>query len=247
MFNQELEGTFTMFGLSHMIAVLVVFLAVIVVYLNKDKLKDEKYYNFTRYALIIITIGQELSLNVYRIIMGEWEIATSLPLQLCGMAMIITSYILWTESKKVFVSTFFILMIGATLAILTPAVENNLGFPHYRFFQFFLGHGMLLINFTFMLFVMDFYKEVRYKHLAYNLLTVIILATFTFIVNVITGGNYMYTMGKPGEGTAFDLFGEHPWYLLNIFLFGIPIFFHLFYIPFFVRNVRIKKKSLRTS
>jgi hypothetical integral membrane protein (TIGR02206 family) len=178
--------------------------------------------------------------------MGEWTLAESLPLHLCGLAMIITSYILFKESKKVFVNTFFILMIGATMAVLTPAVENDLGFPHYRYFQFFFGHGMIMINFTFMLFVMDFYKEIKYKHLLNNFFTVIIFAVFNLVVNLLTGGNYMYLMGKPGEGTAFDLFGEHPWYVINILIFGIPIFFHLFYVPFFVRNILNKKIELRT-
>ena len=247
MFNQDLEGTFTIFGLSHLLAIIVVFFSVFLVIYYKDTLKQKKYYNRFRYLFVIITVGQELSLNIYRIIMGEWMISTSLPLQLCGMAMLITSYILIKESKKVFLWTFFIMMIGATMAVLTPAVENNLGFPHYRYWQFFLGHGMILVNFAFMLFVMEYYKDVKYTHLAYNLVTVLALALFTYIVNVITGGNYMYTMGKPGEGTAFDLFGDHPWYIINIIFIGIPIFFHLFYIPFFIRNVRNNKRLLRTN
>lgn len=246
MFNQDLQGTFTTFGISHFLAIAVVFLGVFLVYYFRENLKEKKYYNFFRYLFIVITLGQELSLNIYRIIVGEWEISTSLPLQLCGLAMIITSFVLWKESKKVFVSTFFILMIGATMAVLTPAVHENLGFPHYRYFQFFLGHGMILVNFTFALFVMDYYKEIKYKHLAYNFITIIIFAIFNLVVNLITGGNYMYLMGKPGEGTAFDLFGEHPWYLINIFFFGVPIFFHLFYLPFFIRNVR-NQKELRTN
>jgi len=246
MFNQNLEGTFKMYSTSHLIAVLVVFIAVFLVFHFRDTLRTEKFYKKFRYILIGVTIGQELSLNIYRVIMGEWTLDNSLPFHLCGLAMIITSFILLTESKKIFTSTFFILMIGATLAILTPAVEKELGFPHYRFLQFFLGHGMIMVNFTFMLFVMEFHKEVKYIHLLHNFGTVIVLAAFNLIVNVITGGNYMYLMGKPGEGTAFDLFGEHPWYLLNIFIFGIPLFFHLFYLPFFIRNKR-NKKILRTS
>lgn len=247
MFNQDLAGTFESFTIQHLIAVLIVFTAVGLVIGFRDKLKEKKYYNFFRYAFVIITIGQEVSLSFFRISMGEWMLSTSLPLHLCGLAMIFTSIILITENKKVFTSTFFIMMIGATLAILTPAVEDGYGFPHYRFIQFFLGHGMILVNFSFALFVMDYYKEIRYKHLLHNLFTVLVVATFDLIVNVLTGGNYLYLMAKPGPNTAFDLFGDHPWYLINIFLFGIPVFFHIFYLPFLIRNLINNKKQLRTS
>lgn len=247
MFNPDLAETFSNFTLAHLFVVLIVFLVVVLVYSYREKLKIKKNYNFFRYLLVIITIGQELSLNIYRVAMGEWMLETSLPFHLCGIAMIITSFILLTESKKVFVSTFFILMIGAMMAILTPAVEGGFGFPHYRFIQFFVGHGMILVNFTFMLFVMEFYKDIKYKHLLYNLVTVVVLGIFNYIVNLLTGGNYMYLMGKPGPDTAFDLFGEYPWYLLNIFLFGIPVLFHIFYIPFLIRNTVNHKRELSVS
>ncbi len=247
MFNPDLENTFVMYSVSHLVTIFLAFFAVFLIIYFKEALKETKRFNFFRYLFVFLTIGQELSLNIYRVIVGEWTIAESLPFHLCGLAMIITSYVLITQNRKAFTNTFFILMIGAALAILTPAVENNLGFPHYRFFQFFFGHGMILVNFTFALFVMDFYKEIKYRHLLNNVYTVVILASFNLLVNLITGGNYMYLMGKPGEGTAFDLFGEHPWYLINIFIFGIPIFFHILYIPFFIRNIYNKKRELQTT
>jgi hypothetical integral membrane protein (TIGR02206 family) len=238
MFDTDLENQFQIFSASHFVTILIVFFFVFLVYQYREKLKEKKYYNFFRYLFVVITIGQELSLNIYRMINGEWVIATSLPLQLCGLAMIITSLILITQSETLFQRTFFVMMIGAFMAIATPAIENDFGFPHYRFIQFFVGHGMILINFTFMLFVMDYHANIQYKHVLYNIVTLLGLAAFNYIVNILTGGNYMYLMGKPGENTAFDLFGEHPWYILNIIVFGIPIFFHIFYTPFLIRNVR---------
>ena len=243
MFNTNLAEQFQVFGMTHFITILIVLFFVVLVYLFREKLKERKYFNFFRYLFVVITIGQELSLNIYRMIMGEWMISTSLPLQLCGLAMIITSIILITQSEKMFQNTFFVMMIGAFLAVATPAIENNFGFPHYRFIQFFVGHGMILVNFTFMLFVMEFQVNIKYRHVLNNIITLLGLAVFNLLVNVITGGNYMYLMGKPGENTAFDLFGEHPWYILNILLFGIPVFFHIFYLPFLVRNFRRKRQA----
>ena len=130
------------------------------------------------------------------------------------------------------------------MALITPSIEFGFNFPHYRYFQFFTSHGLIVINFTFILFVMNFQENIRYKHLLNNFFVLAGIALVLLPINLLVDGNYMYLLGKPGNGTAFDLFGEWPWYLVNIFFFGIPIFFHLFYIPFFVRDYRRKYRAL---
>jgi len=141
------------------------------------------------------------------------------------------------------------MMIGATLALLTPSIEGGFGFPHYRYFQFFTSHGLIMINFTFILFVMDYQKEMKYKYLLYNFVALAAFAAIDLVVNLLVDGNYMYLMEKPGPNTAFDLFGDHPWYLINIFIFGIPVFFHLYYLPFFIKYLVLKhrKNKLQTA
>ena len=244
MFNPDLAGTFKVFSLQHLIASSIVFLIVALVIINKEKLRDERYFNKFRIGFAVITLGQEVVLNIYRIAMGEWMISTSLPFQLCGLAVITSSVVLLTQNEKIFRNTFFIMMIGATMAILTPGIENALGFPHFRYFQFFTSHGMILVNFAFILFVMNFQKDFKYKLLLNNFVVVSGLAIVMLLINLAVDGNYMYLMGVPYEGTAFDLFGPHPWYLLNILLIGIPVLFHLFYLPFLIRNFRRKRKLI---
>ncbi len=243
MFDPSLANTFQSYTIYHLIPVLVVFFFIFLIIFYKDKLRSWKHLTLFTYILAGLTLGQELSLNIYRIVLGQWEIATSLPLQLCGLGVLTSAYLLITKNEKVFQNVFFIMMIGATMAILTPAIEENLGFPHYRYFQFFFSHGMILINFTVLLFVYNFQKNMRYRLLLNNFIALVGIAAVMFLVNLVTGGNYLYLMGKPGEGTAFDLFGEWPWYVLNLLIFGIPIFFHLFYIPFFIRDFRRYRKQ----
>lgn len=244
MFDPSLENTFVTFGLSHLFAVLIVFSLIALVIINRERLRQSKYVNHIRIGLVIATLGQEVSLNVYRIVMGEWSISTSLPLQLCGLGILTTSLILLTKSEKLFQNVFFIMMIGATMALITPGIEERLGFPHYRFFQFFVSHGLIVINFAFILFVFDFQKNIRYRHLLNSFVVLLMIAAVLLGINLLVDGNYMYLLAKPGEGTAFDLFGVWPWYIVNIFFFGIPIFFHLFYLPFFIRDYRRRKRAL---
>lgn len=247
MFNSDLENAFSIFSIQHLLAILVIAIIVAFIYIYRTKLKESKHFNLFRISLAVLILLQEVSLNIYRIVMNEWVLATSLPFQLCGLGVLTTAIVLFSQNKKLFINTFFIMMIGAFFAILTPAVDKNFGFPHYRYFQFFVSHGLIVINFTFILFVMGYSKYFRYKHLLNNFFVLLGISVFAFLINLLVDGNYLYLMGKPGEDTAFDLFGEHPWYIFNIFLFGIPIFFHLFYFPFFIKNFVSQKKIQRTS
>jgi|LGOV01.1.fsa_nt_gb hypothetical integral membrane protein (TIGR02206 family) len=244
MFNTDLYNTFEIFSTSHLFAALVVFVIIGFTIYFSPRIRESKYVDIIRITLASAIIIQEVLLNVFRLAVNEWEIGASLPLHLCGLGVITSAIILLTKSKKLFVNTFFILMIGAFMAILTPSIENNVGFPHFRFFQFFFSHGMIFLNFTFILFVMEYHKEVKYRHLLNNFVVLLALAVVLYPVNLITGGNYLFLMGKPGEGTAIDLFGVHPWYIINVLIFGVPVFFHIFYLPFFIKNIIKKRKAL---
>lgn len=243
MFNELLKDTFTLFSTQHLTAVALLFITLYVIYSRRNVIKD-KYYNL-RYYLAAATILQEISLHIYRIFNGNWTLSNALPLHLCSLGVIGTAYILVSENKKFFLTTYFVMMIGAVMAFLTPSITDNVGFPHYRFIQFFFAHGMILVNISFILFVMEWGKDFKYKHIYHNMLFLMGLAVFDLIINLITGGNYLYLMAKPGPNTAFDLFGNHPWYIVNILLIGMPILFHLFYIPFYFYNRKqlIKKRA----
>lgn len=243
MFDSTLEDTFVTFGWSHLAAVTVVVSILALIIVNHETLRQWKHWNVMRYGLVVLTLGQEVSLNLYRIAVGQWELGTSLPLQLCGLGVLSSALLLLWPNERLFRRIVFVMMIGATMALITPGIEYNLGFPHYRYFQFFTSHGLIVINYTVLLFVYGFHRELRYRHLLQNIVTLIVLATIMLGINLLVDGNYMYLMAKP-EGTAFDLFGEWPWYLLNIFLFGIPVMFHVFYVPFFVRDIRQRRRAL---
>lgn len=244
MFDPALENTFVSFGLSHVIAVMVVAVICSLIIANKERLRKSSKLNVLRYTLVVLTLGQELALNIYRIAVGQWELGASLPLHLCGLGVLSSSLILLTKSEKLFQNIFFIMLIGATMALLTPSIDYNLGFPHFRFFQFFISHGLIVINFTFILFVYDYQRNIHYRLLLHNFVVLLGIAIVMLGINLLIDGNYMYLLGKPGEGTAFDLFGEWPWYIINIFFFGIPIFFHVFYLPFFIRDYRRQRQAL---
>lgn len=242
MFTPDYTETFQIFSIEHLIPVLIIFSIITLLMIFKDQIKNTKLFDILRYTLAALILLQELSLNIYRIILNEWQIATSLPLQLCGLAVLTTAYVLISKNEKLFQKVVFIMFIGAFMALVTPGIEYNLGYPNFRYYQFFISHGLIVINLSYILFIMDYQKNIKYRHLLDNFFSLVLIALVMLLINLLTGGNYLYLMAKPGPNTAFDLFGEHPWYLLNILIFGVPILFHLFYLPFFIRNTVFRKK-----
>lgn len=241
MFNEIYMNTFKMYSLSHLVALFIIFTIVAMIILYKTSIRKSKYLNQIAITLAVFTIIQELSINAWRLAFNEWSLGTSLPFHLCGLGVISSSYILVKKDETLFHHIFFVMLIGAFLALITPSIDGGYGFPHFRFIQFFLAHGMIVINFTFILFVYDYQRNFKYKFLLTNALALLIIAAIMFPLNLLLDGNYLFLLRKPGEGTAFDLFGEWPFYLLNIFIFGIPIFFHIFYIPFFIKAWVLKR------
>src|SRR5699024_4277743 len=73
----------------------------------------------------------------------QWYVSSSLPFELCSIASIMCAIMLLTKSKVLFEVFYFIAIGGAIQAILTP--ELLLGFPQYRFIQFFLDHTLLIM------------------------------------------------------------------------------------------------------
>lgn len=223
-------------------ALLIIAMIVVAIVRFRRELRTAPAYRFFAKLLALAIIGQEILLNVYRFYEQELSLSESLPLHLCGISVMLTAYMLLTENRTVFLNTFFILMISALLALLTPAVDRNLGFPHFRFFQFFVSHGLIVINLTFLLFVSGYHRAIRYQHVFKNVFFLIRILPIVFVVNILTGGNYMFLMEKPGSNTLFDYLGPHPWYLVVILTLAIPSSFHVFYLPFYFRHRRLLRR-----
>jgi hypothetical integral membrane protein (TIGR02206 family) len=233
MFNTGLKNTFIIFGASHINALTVVLLLAITLIYFRHFFRTEKHDKFMRYFLVTITIGQEIILNIYRYNFGQFTLEIAIPLHLCSIAILMTSYVLLTKNVEFFKQSYLVMLIGAVLAMATPSIENGYGFPHFRYFQFFVSHGLIAINFIYILVVMRFYRFLDYKDVWRNYRTLIILSVIALTTNILVGGNanYMYLMGVPGKGTAFDLLGPHPWYLFNIALLIAPLLLHVLYLP----------------
>ncbi|MDQ0154814.1 YwaF family protein [Robertmurraya andreesenii] len=162
---------------------------------------------------------------------GYWDISFALTLQLCSISLLLCLLLLLTNSKLLFQIVYFLGIAGASQALITP--ELFFGFPHFRFFQFFITHILIIWVALFYVFVKGYKITRKGMWQAFGFLNI---AAFTaFFVNRLTGGNYMFLSQKPSNPSLLDYLGPYPFYILV--LEGIAlVLFIILYLPWKKRS-----------
>lgn len=143
---------------------------------------------------------------------GKWEVSYSLPLELCSLSLYASIILLWTNNLRLYPFVFFAGIGGATQALLTP--DLALGFPHFRYFQFFYIHGGII--FTALYFTWIKGERPTFLKMIKTIVVLNVIAAFVYIVNRLVDGNYMFLRMKPQKGSLLDYLGAYPYYLLSL-------------------------------
>lgn len=228
-FGLNYQGdSFHLFSIAHIISFSVIFIINLLVYLFQKRLTNKIY----RYGLATLLILQEFSLHLWYVATGTWSLADSLPLHLCGVSIILSVILLLTKNRAIYEVVYFWGIGGALQALLTPDM-GMYNFPHFRFYQFFISHGLIITSVLFMTFVYS------YRPRVISIIRTFIITNLYMLVisgvNMVTGGNYLFVCRKPQSASLLDYLGPWPWYILA--LEGITmITFILLYLPFVVKD-----------
>ena len=151
-----------------------------------------------------------IPMQVLQLMPGDYDIGTSLPLQLCDLAWLAAIVALWTRH---WAATALVYYWGLTLTvqgIVTPSLAET--FPEPRYFMFWGMHFMTVwaaVYLTFGLRVPVTWRSYRFA-VATTAVWVVVVMTF----NGLTGTNYGYLNRKPSAGSLLDLFGPWPGYVV---------------------------------
>lgn len=225
---------FEAFSISHLLMIAIFICGSIFLFKVRDFLR--KYDKTARGVMFFVLFLLEIMYHFWLFKDGYWNISFTLPLQLCSLSLILCLILLLTRAKIIFQIVYFIGITGAFMAILTP--ELFLGFPHFRYFQFFITHMLIIWTCLYFVFVH------KYKPTKKGLLTSFLFlngsAGVAYTVNKLTGGNYMFLAYKPSNGSLLDYFGPFPYYILTLEAVALFLFF-LLLIPF-AWHIRISRK-----
>ena len=133
---------------------------------------------------------------------------------------------------------YFLGIGGALQALMTPPI-GIYGFPHFRFFQTMLAHGLLLTSAIYMTTVEGFHPT--WRSLLRVGLGVNIYMLVVGFINRAIGSNYLFIAHKPATASLIDMLPAWPWYILWIELIGLGMCLIL-YLPFAIQDAHIKAK-----
>lgn len=239
-FGKDFPGEpFKHFSIPHII-VLVLLLIVNLSFIYIRKNPNPKTQKNIRYAIASILLINEATWHIWNLTTGQWSIQTMLPLHLCSVFVFLNSFMLITKSYPIFEIAYFLGIAGATQPLLTPDL-GLYNFPHFRFFQVFLSHGLIVTSTIYMAVVEGFRPYPK------SLLRVLIIGNLygviVGIINLLLGSNYLFICRPPDTPSLIDLLGPWPQYLFPLEIITISVC-SILYVPYFISDrLRTKRQS----
>lgn len=232
---------FELFGTMHLAAL--AFLLLLNLYLLRFRNADDKTKRTIRWRLALILLLNEIAWHYWNYTVGLWTIQTMLPLQLCSLMVWFGALMLLTRSYRIYQYVYF-LGIGAAIQALATPDLGIYGFPHFRFFQTFLSHGLIITSALYMTFVENMrptWKSVVRVAIWTNIYVIAI-----YFLNVTIGSNYLNLIAKPATPSLLDYLPDWPMYILYMELLGIATVL-LLYLPFAIKDWYTKFITSRDS
>jgi hypothetical integral membrane protein (TIGR02206 family) len=186
-------------------------------------------------ALAIVIVVNEASWWVWLGFQHTWSFGYALPLHLCDVAAFVAAAALWTRRPLLVELTYFWGLAGTSNSLLTPNIADH--FPSYLYFQFYIAHAAIVAAALFL--VVGLRIIPRRGALTRVIALTLGLAVVDSIVNLLTGGNYMFLRQAPGVHSLLDLMGPWPWYVVGAAGLALVLFTALD-LPFVVSRRRTK-------
>lgn len=228
-------AAFVLFGPAHLATLLVI--GAFILLLTRFKGASEATRQKLRWTLAILLWTAESSWHIWNIAIGTWTIQTMLPLHMCSVLIWLTGFMLIFKNYSIYEFVYFLGIGGALQALLTPDV-GIYGFPHFRYFQTFMSHGLLVSAGIYMTVVEGFrptWKSILRIFVIANIYMVII-----YFINSAIGSNYLMINGKPPMATIMDMLPAWPFYIpwLEVIAMATCL---LLYLPFMITDWFAKK------
>jgi len=231
---------FELFGMAHLAAL--AFLVLLNLFLLRFKNADEATKSKIRWTMALILWGNEIAWHAWNYAVGRWTLQTMLPLQVCSLAVWFGALMLVIKNYTIYEFMYLMGIGGAIQALATPDL-GIYGFPHFRFFQTFISHGLIVTSAIYMTLAEGF--RPTWKSLLKVALWMNVYMVAIYFLNTAIGSNYLMVNHKPETASLLDLLPDWPVYVLYMEGLGIVTFL-LLYSPFAVKDWEQTKKLVTT-
>jgi len=162
-------------------------------------------------------------------------------LQVCSLLVWFGALMLVTKSYRIYEFMYLMGIGGAIQALATPDL-GIYGFPHFRFFQTFISHGLIITSAIYMTTVEGL--RPTWKSLLRVAIWINIYAVIIYFVNSAIGSNYLMINRKPDIPSLLDLLPPWPIYILYMEAIGV-ITFLILYLPFMLKDLYTRYRTNR--
>ncbi len=187
-----------------------------------------------RWTLALILLSNEILWHAWKYAIGQWTIQTMLPLHLCSLLVWAGALMLITKNYTIYEFMYFLGIGGAIQALITPDL-GVYGFPHSRFFQTFISHGLIVSSAIYMTAVEGF--RPTWKSILRVVIWMNIYVVAVYFINTAIGSNYLMINYKPNTPSLLDLLPAWPLYVFYMEALG-AITCLLLYLPFAMKDRR---------
>ncbi|WP_139983255.1 TIGR02206 family membrane protein [Nocardioides litoris] len=140
----------------------------------------------------------------------HFELGVSLPVNLSDLAWVAAAVALWTHHRYAVALTYFWGLVLTTQSVLTPSLGE--AFPDVRFFAYWFIH--LVVVWAAVFLVWGARVRPRWEDYRSTVAVTLAWAAAAYGFNAVAGTNYGYLQRKPTGGSALDLLGPWPWYVV---------------------------------
>jgi hypothetical integral membrane protein (TIGR02206 family) len=223
-----------MFSNLWWIGLIVSIILVIGILKAANKLSEVNEKRF-RWLISILIFLRETLWHFFLYQYGDWEVAESLPLHLCGISRIFGAILLIYPRQLLFEYLILLGMAGAVQSYVTPELTH--GISPFLIFDFYFSHGIIIFMALYAFFVlkMSMYKWSWLRAFIFGNAILAVVGTINYFIN----GNYIYLCQRPLAENPL-IMGEWPWYIIG---FQIAALIHilLFYLIFtYLQKNRLK-------
>lgn len=237
---------FTNFTFAHLAPILVAVGTIFVISKFRDKLLNLKWEKNLRYILAFALIISEMS--YYWRLVGVTSLEPNpvdhLPITVCGWAVVFCSYMVIGKSQSLFDISYFWLFSGSLFALLTPTVITYTGITRFRYYQFWAEHLLGYISIFYMIFVHKMRPTIKSAVKSY--IALIVLAVIAYFTNAMIGpgANYLFMARPEATPSVLDILPPNFALRITIMAAVITLMFALSYLPWFIKDRKIKKVAL---
>lgn len=170
--------------------------------------------------LALALLAVQVPFTTYTLLPGQFDINTSLPLQLSDLTWIAAAYALWSRRQWAFALTYYWGLTLASQALITPALDG-FGFPHLHFFMFFSYHVLVVWGALYLTFGLG--MRPGWRDYGVTVAATLCWGTVMLAFNSVVGSNYGFLNEKPSTGSLLNVLGAWPWYLLSELAIGLAV------------------------